>query len=151
MSGSITWAGGTFVPAPIPVPPGAREIGDGIGLTNRVGFPDLFTVADQFTWEDENLNSVLSTAVLFLTDDFLADSAGIPSGNELPNFATATGSMAILSYSITRGESLSDVIRDGYQVNIDVTSVSRVPEPGTLVLLLAGGLLLLVRTSCRSC
>jgi hypothetical protein len=132
---SATWANGTFVPAPLPVPADAIEFGDVILIDNGFSPADLFTVADQFGFIFEDTGALALSAIGFgFRDDFLPDGY-VPMGHELPDFASAVGQFVIQSLSFDGNE-----LYNGYQVGFDITSisVSSVPEPATWALLLAG-------------
>jgi hypothetical protein len=137
VSASLTWANGTFIAAPLFVPVGATAVGDALLLTNSIGSPDDFVIADQFGWQNESGAAALSRTVFRFEDDFISDAVAIPTGTEFPDLARALSRVFVQSVSVT-----SDDVLNGFQLGIDVTAASvravQVPEPGMLTLLSLG-------------
>jgi hypothetical protein len=135
VSGSATWANGIFAPAPVPVPVGATAVGDARLIQNVVGGDDNFVVADRYAYQFEDTGDGFVVGLLFsFVDGFLPGDV-VPTGSELPDFSSAIGQVVLQSVAFT-----GDNVYDGYQVGIDVTSVTvrPAPEPVTIQLLLAG-------------
>ena len=137
VSASVTWANGSFSSAPTPVPPGALEFGDNVSLTNWTnGNSDLFVLSDLFQWEGTDQEFGANGIVLNWASHFI-NTAGLPTGTELPDFAAGFGIVGLFNNyttdaaGVAAGGSLA-------AIRIDSARLRSVPEPSVWVLLLAG-------------
>ncbi len=139
-SGSFTWQNGTFVPeTPLDIPADGLVLGDTLQLSNFFDADDGFIIGDIAAY-GAGLSSFQQGVILGFFGDFLPGTE-IPSGSELPDFATASGQFQI--WSVILDDIGGAVTGGGFLLNGDVTSATAriayaVPEPTTAMLMLAG-------------